>query len=238
MIQPALRRAIDSAKMASCMNSLKQFSMALDMYTVDNQGYYPGHHTVTGTVYTWEGQITVVWPTRIREYMGKTIEPYTCPMADERATWTKQFGSGLPARYGYDADEIRLTNRSFFSYGYNDWGVREFNNPHLGLGGHIGQGINGEQLQSRLYSPSSMIALGDSRTNGTWDTCIDPVDGGREYPSVRHFNGTVLAFADAHVKWMDHFDLMDDLSIWNATGESHNARHNHNAYCQEPDAFR
>ena len=203
MLLPALGRARLSAQASACSNNLRQIGMAMGGYTVDNKGYYPGHHTTEPK--TW-----IVWPARIRSYAADMTAPFWCPSNDPGFKWVMRFDGQYGAEYGYQEGETRLTFRSGFSYGYNDWGVKEFTDPHLGLGAWVGHPKWGELPEARVQVPYDMIALTDSKSDFNWDTAVDPwdrVDG--EWPSSRHFGGSNVLFCDGHVSGEKQRGLTD-----------------------------
>ena len=184
MLLPALSNARKRARTTSCMNNLRQLGLGLSMYTVDHD-YYPAHHFPDGTI---------VWPGRIYQYI-QTMEAYWCMENKSYFKWNEGRNAIAP---GFP---FNLSPTSGFSYGYNDWGVKEFTNPHLGLGGHAGVVGIGEVRVSRVLAPSDMIALGDSKSDFKWDTAIDPSDGtDEEWPSERHMGSANINFCDGHVE--------------------------------------
>jgi prepilin-type N-terminal cleavage/methylation domain-containing protein/prepilin-type processing-associated H-X9-DG protein len=195
MLLPALTRAKEKGRQALCLSNTKQMSLSFALYMDDNAEYAPGHHTT--------GPIHVVWITRLRAY-AKDEKVFNCP-TEVKPGWTKTYGSGEPAIFDYEADEVRITNSSVFHYGYNDWGVAEFANPHLGLGGHVGDPVHGELNVAQVQQPEDMVMIAGSNTDGVWDTAIDPADAGgvlaSEAPTIRHLNGTMVTFVDGHSKW-------------------------------------
>ena len=217
IIAPHLGRAKQHARAAKCGSNVHQMAVAMKTYGT-TWGYYPGHHLV--------GPSVAVWPTRVRKYTGGGMGAFNCPSADEAYLWRKQYGSGQPAEHGYEADEVRLTWQSGFTYGYNDWGVREFTDPHLGLGGHCGHSVHGEVRLSRVVLPSDMIALADSKADRVWDTAIDPNDfEDNEWPSKRHFGHSQVAFCDGHVEFISQAKLIEPSHWarrrWNNDHKSH-----------------
>ena len=163
MLLPALQRARQQAKAVVCGSNLRQLGLAMGNYVAE-YSHYPGHHTVTPRLW-------VIWPTRLRFYAGMNTDVFWCPSSQLYFKWTPTFDGRLrePPSYGYQWNEVRLTNRSGFSYGYNDWGVREFTNPHLGLGGHVDDPACrhcGELSEKRVQRPAEMIAIADSKAEG------------------------------------------------------------------------
>jgi prepilin-type N-terminal cleavage/methylation domain-containing protein len=59
MILPALETARERARMAVCMNNLKQMSLAMIMYTNDNDGYFPPIPVGVGNGGAWFSDVGV-----------------------------------------------------------------------------------------------------------------------------------------------------------------------------------
>ena len=218
LLLPALSRARAKGKATHCLNNLKQVGLGLALYHDDNNDFFPGHHIGGGVI---------VWAPRIRTYMAGTEDMgvFWCPSSDGRAYWTVEYGSGDAEEWGYFEDEKRLRGGSWFSYGYNDWGVREFHSPHLGLGGHAHEKRHSNVNKSMIMQPDDMIVASDTTTDGVWDGAIDPTDGGREHPSDRHFFGSNVLFDDGHVSWYQKFQLVhpfaERYNWWNNDHQPH-----------------
>ncbi len=218
ILLPALGQSRKAAKAALCLSNVRQMGTALVLYQYDNKTYYPGHHTQSGPV--------IVWPTRLRVYMEGNLQIFFCPVNDPAFKWVRQTQSGQKAEYGYEQNEKRLTNKSGFSYGYNDWGVQEFTVPHLGLGGWVGHKDFGEVKESRVRFPSEMICIADSKSDFNWDTALDPSDAAdAEWPSPRHFGGSSVVWADGHGSTHKQRDLVaatpKSRRLWNNDGLPH-----------------
>ncbi|MCA9299379.1 MAG: prepilin-type N-terminal cleavage/methylation domain-containing protein [Phycisphaerales bacterium] len=204
ILLPALGSAKRAAKQVTCASGLRQVGIGIAAYAMQ-EGFYPGHHLSAGS--------TLVWAPRIRAFMDAGNEAFYCPSADKEAIWESEWGfsSDRYEEYGYHEGEFPVrANRVWFSYGYNDWGVAEFTDPHLGLGGHVGHPIHGEPREHRVVQPDQMVAIGDSNTDGVWDTAIDPADAtDAEWPSPRHDDGANITWADGHVKWQRQRELVE-----------------------------
>ncbi len=183
MLLPALAKAKERAKRIHCQNNLKQLGLGLTMYTQDN-GAYPGHHRQSGMI---------MWPGRLFEYV-ENEDVYFCAANKRFFKWEREAVQFRPFPFNLFPD-------SGFSYGYNDWGVEEFHDPHLGLGGWVGHPRHGEINAEAVKTPAQMIAIGDSRSDFTWDTALDPTVDAGERPSKRHNEGANMVFADGHVEW-------------------------------------
>ena len=226
ILLPSMGRAVAVAQAAACGSNLRQVSLAVTSYHADNWRFFPGHHT-RGT-----GADYIAWTGRLLKYVGYQRDAFYCPTADEEARWTKKTGnpSNAPQANGYEPGEYPIFRNTKFSYGYNDWGLKEFNNPHLGLGGWVGDPVHGEVSMSRIVSMSSMVMFADSTIDGLWDTAIDPLGDGvaalTEYPDPRHFDGSMVVFTDGHVA-REAFDDLTDMSDngvrrkWNNDNQAH-----------------
>ena len=119
-----------------------------------------------------------------------------------------------------------MNGDEFFSYGYNGWGVRRFSNPHLGLGGHTGDPRWHELHASKLKKPDDMIAIGDSFSDGIWDTWLTPQSiYPTSWPSKRHFGGSQILFCDLHIEHSTQKELVvrtDSAMVrWNNDHKPH-----------------
>ena len=215
ILLPSLAQARRQAKATLCGTNLRQMSIALGGY-ISESGYYPGHHTVNPH---W-----IVWPPRLRRYTQNSVDVFWCPASKPIFQWVVEYDSREPrASYGYRDEEVRLTPSTGFSYGYNDWGVREFTDPHLGLGGHVDDANCswcGELAEQKVKSPQDMIAIADSNADFVWDTAIDPADRvDAEWPSRRHYGNTEVLFRDGHVERIDRDKLVESTDgarkMWN-----------------------
>ncbi len=223
LLLPALGKARESAMDAQCMSNLRQQGLALGTFTSE-KGFFPGAHT-TGTQF---GDPMLVWMPQIREYASDEENTFNCPIENPAYWWRERYGSGRPGAYGYRDDEMRIYHNNYFTYGYNDWGVREFANPHLGLGNHIDSAppgkmaiVNGEIGQlpvDRVVMPSNMIAIGDNTPDGRWDGVIDPTDLGPEWPGDRHHDGGYFVFVDGHASFFLQSDLVLPVGSGSGSG--------------------
>jgi len=219
ILVPSLAQARERAKMVKCAANLRTIGAGLIQYVIDN-GYYPGHHLRDNTI---------VWPPRLREYTGPEIRVFWCPEVVSRYRWQPKFTHlNWDYGYGYAPKEIPLRANSPFCYGYNDWGVREFTTPHLGLGGWVDADLIkypdakywAELPEHRVKVPAEMIAIADSKADGIWDTAIDAeLWQDHEWPSKRHYGGSVVLFCDGHALWMSQKRLVEPTEwsrrIWN-----------------------
>ncbi|MBX2850111.1 MAG: DUF1559 domain-containing protein [Phycisphaeraceae bacterium] len=205
ILLPALGTARRSAQAIQCSNNLKQIMLATYGYSIENKSVFP--------VGLNNARDTWIWPSLIRDFAdaeGLEAEWFKCPSTDQTTVWDVSFGSGLPAQYGYQADEMRLLPSTDlkFSYGYNIWG-RAPTTPARGMGAYEG---GGDVKVSQVVSPSEMIAFADS---SGWEFSTEAYSGfvGLErvsqYPGDIHSGNANFAFADGHVEAINKEDATD-----------------------------
>ncbi len=247
LLVPALSGAREAARGVKCLSNLRQLGLATAAYLNDQRSYFPGHHfqqgvgvlSPLGSAFKTDRDPIIVWPTRLRPYVSHLTAPFNCPSAAREFHWRVEFdlsaNSNSPMPFGYEPGEKALTNTSGFSYGYNDWGVKAFTNPQLGLGGWVGHKSFGEIPESRIAFPSQMVAIADSRSNFWWDTALDPTDGPNdEWPSDRHAKftprgpsdenatqrgpsgGSNVLWADGHANFRTRASLVEPTSAMRA----------------------
>ena len=74
MLLPALSKAKETARKASCMNNLKQMGLGFALYADDYGGYLPV------TTYKYSASIEgYPWDTAILDYMGGSLDTFRCP---------------------------------------------------------------------------------------------------------------------------------------------------------------
>jgi prepilin-type N-terminal cleavage/methylation domain-containing protein len=223
ILLPSLAKAKEQAKAAVCMSNLRQLALVMGMYRQDNKGYFPGDHKEGA------GGSYITWAPRFRKYLNDDPSLFYCPSADIEFRWQKRYGYTGPVKievFGYERGEFPLKGAEFFCYGYNGWGVLDFTRPHLGLGGHVGEGRWDEIAEKDVRQLDDMIVISDSFSNGVWDTWICPYKRYKQmWPGDRHRLGSNVLFADQHIKWFSQEKLVtqDDqlMARWNNDHEPH-----------------
>ncbi len=218
LLLPALARAKSKARQTSCLNNLRQIGLATVMYVGDN-GKYPGCLWASSPFY-------YVWPVRIFSNMGNNRKAFWCPAANVNSAWDTNSNRSIiravsPLTGLVDTYAVSETTR--FSYGYNDWGLKDPGAGQLGMGGDVN--IVGEVKESQVKRPSDMIVTSDSKPDGSFDGNIDPKQSD-QWPSNRHNRRTVLNFADGHSEAPLRKDVVSPLSDpwrrrWNNDNDPH-----------------
>ena len=126
LLLPALSKAKAKAQSAKCISNLRQWSMFVTMYTVDNRETFMTENggTVEGT-----------WMLQLQDLYGKDGKFRLCPMATQPTT----SGYGNTSQFwGYDDSNKAIgyfRKGDYGSYGINHW----INSLPPGWGGWRGQ---------------------------------------------------------------------------------------------------
>jgi prepilin-type N-terminal cleavage/methylation domain-containing protein len=215
LLLPALANAKAQAKQTSCLNNLRQVSLANAMYVSDNKTY-PGSYSSLTNCY--------VWMTRILPNTGNNRAVFGCPAAAPDSAWDTNVNHTLGGTWiTGEYDPFTVTPNSRFSMGWNDWGLGQAPSgpglgdiaDNLGCGADIDGGFAyGPTKDTSIVAPAQMINFADTRglpvneTMNSWEANLDPTDlgsdgqagfGGQE-PSNRHNYKTDIACCDGHAE--------------------------------------
>lgn len=211
---PALSRAKEAGRAASCKSNLRQLGFALTMYGGEHAHYPYGADFERG----------LLWYDSLKDYYADAEPVMDCPSyrGDKGYWWS---GSFIAYRGG--------------SYGYNGFGSRSRAYTYLTVHDMLGLGgdrPNKELRERRLdpvsvvqvRNPSDMIAIGDSMItpfgNGTTTYMLTIADG-MITDTNRHGSKSNIAFADGHAESIanDHLVAKTELSRrrWNNDNLSH-----------------
>ena len=223
LLMPALGKARKQALEVKCAANLRSIGQGLMMYT-QRYGYYPG------CVYAGPDSHVIVWPTRLREFLGPDRGVFNCPArGPEMPEWSVnwQYGSGTyfatkaHTAYGYEIGEPLLIPGRPFSYDYNAHGlVFSWGTPterQLGLGAFLRPETPAERAiemkASRVKLASEMIAVADTadRSSG-WGLCANSYPP-YQWPGTVHRRGANVLFCDGHVRWYAQADLVVGASL-------------------------
>ena len=229
MLLPTLARAKEKAKSISCLNNLKQLSLAAQMYVNDNQGAYPPRIDFSNG-----SKVTSRWPDKFYDNYGRNVNLLLCPSETTNAPETAN-----------DSDPTANADfkpRSYIINGWNDYfqSVNPAGDP---------SGLNpGDCMkESAIRHVSDQIVLGE-KTDFHPDYYMDLNEGsygggvGNDFGGIlnqsRHnssgadgINGTGSggsnhAMADGSARYIRFPQSVDPMNLWAATdGGSDQLRH-------------
>jgi len=218
LLLPALAKSKAKAQQTACLNNLRQIGLATVMYVNEHQKF-PGCIKVPEFYY--------LWPVRLFSQMGTNRAAFWCPAGKAEWRWDTNYNRTLRGNIEVIGANPWRTGPAAFTYGYNDWGLR---NPvpdigqQLGLGGDINPPSQPEMPESRVRAPSEMIMLADSKTDTNWDGNIDPKEQD-QWPAKRHNGKTVLMFVDGHSEAARRQDVVDPKGRWRSRWNNDNLPH-------------
>ncbi|MCM8785072.1 MAG: type II secretion system GspH family protein [Candidatus Omnitrophica bacterium] len=201
MLLPALSKAREKARQATCMSNLKQLGLAFAMYLNDYDNYYPAYYS-NGNYYGYGGSGWMhFWITQIFPYV-KNWRAYYCP------NYYKYGKGGPPPVYENPAMEYVYMGGYGFNTGY----------------GTEPAGLNRVYIpdscgvkESQLKNSSATLLLGESMIYPWWTSNCGACNWqgwGDSHWQYRHTNGANLLFCDYHVKWYPK-EILENTQYYN-----------------------
>ena len=247
MLLPALAKAKSKAKQTACINNMREIGIAGVMYINDNLQYTGDLSTPAGG----SANYYYVWPPRLFNLMGNNRAAFSCPAAQPWTAWDTNLNHSLGGTGpGGVYDPYAITDTSYFSLGYNDWGIHfqngqeEVTVPQLGLGGDVdGSLTQGPIKDSRVVKPTDMIWICDVPSvpltvTPNFNANTEPADvrlttGHSACPANRHNYRTDILFCDGHVESALRNDVRNpNSSFWRARWNNDNNPHLSYGYWQ------
>ncbi len=197
MLLPALNKARNTARRASCMSNLKQLGTAMQMYGGDHD-YLPVR-TEGHCFRTWKFQLAAyllnatINDANAGNYpaLGKGV--FLCP------AWSRDMLNANLLTLG--KKELPFSEfAKFGGYGYNGFGC--------------GNAIATPTKMSKVYKPSEVLAVGDGadRDLYSYDSTMLLDNEKRIYNHApvgdRHDNGINAVWLDGHASWEQRSKLM------------------------------
>jgi prepilin-type N-terminal cleavage/methylation domain-containing protein len=199
MLLPALSKAKAKAGRTYCLNSRKQISLFMQLYTDDNNDTFPAHRNEGLNTADETPSLTNWWGTTIIGYARNQSNLFQCPnfggkRRDNGVTWSWKFDAHL------------------VGYGYNGF----FLGPEPYAGSSVSVGginfVNARRFKrSSIVNPSDNLLIGESmpRSDLKWSSslwwpaaCMDQrtsTTRGFEGIDTRRHQGTgVVVFNDGH----------------------------------------
>lgn len=213
MLLPALGRAKESARRIACVNHEKQLALALQMYTGENNGYFPPRIS------------TNRWPTTLLQYYSD-LKILKCP-SDIWAKPTTAPAAGGGQRPGESVARTYLFN------GFNDYYRNIVGRNEMANFRRLG---NGEIVikEGEIPEPSATVAFGerDNRPGALpqYHMDFDAMDDLTGLHQSMHGNavrtgrggGSNYAMVDGHVDFVKYGRTFNPVNLWAVSAEERN----------------
>ncbi|MCM8771468.1 MAG: prepilin-type N-terminal cleavage/methylation domain-containing protein [Candidatus Omnitrophica bacterium] len=190
MLLPALSKARERARQAACMNNMKQWGLALEMYLNDYEGYFPPSRNVQTSPYKY-------WYDYLCTYIGKEDLDHRGYMKNRERNDTMK---NCPTKTIHSAPKRQ--------YWYNDcipdYLVNQDVCPYIRADGTITTPNEVAFKISRIKKPDKTLFLIDGRYGyGGVIEYVGRTNPGFQYCAVdyRHSQGANVLFVDSHVEW-------------------------------------
>jgi len=196
---PVFARARENARRSSCLSNMKQIGLGIQMYTQDyDEKIVRYRYLVNGSTSSYYG-----WQAALYPYV-KSTQLFVCPSATKLAP-------AACTSAGYDPTYVSTTGTGSGSYGYNY--------DYLGNTTDIAlAAITVPSETVMITEASDLFGSGPIYPPSLWNTahtisCNPAVQNYGDQRGMWHFDGTNIAFADGHAKWMK----WDALRTYNGT---------------------
>jgi prepilin-type N-terminal cleavage/methylation domain-containing protein len=203
MLLPALAKAKAKGQRTYCMNSLKQVSLFMQLYTDDYDDTFPGHRNEGLPRGTNQKILTNWWGNTIIGYARGQSNLFRCPAMKGRRT-----DNGVRWEWRFDCDMV--------GYGYNAYflGRHPYDAETINVGG-INFAATWRFKRSAIVSPAENLVIGESMPTSAleWSSSLwwpaarmnmDSANGQnsrRQFEGVdpiRHLGTGIVVFNDGH----------------------------------------
>ena len=193
MLLPALNKAREKGRSASCMSRTKGQSLAILLYTSDNNDYLPLNQVAAKYKYNFDNNGAalsnankVCYPLAVADYM--------------RDGTTYNFWSSGAATEFRCPSNTMVVSITGFNY-YISGGGGDF--PVIKIGGNIGTATPGELVMIHCFRYGTYYSTGKESKDSTL-----PDDYNRNYDGKRHLGATNYAFLDGHAESLKYNNIM------------------------------
>ena len=214
MLLPVLSKAKEAGRRISCLNNLRQLSLAAHMYVDDYQGAYPQRNNVDR------------WPDRFYNNYGKNVRLLVCPTDIALPTSPGTSGSS-PSNNVPDA-----APRSYLINGWNDYFADQFGTTVWGTLEPDMAALPASIKENAIIHVSDTVLLGE-KNHAAGDFFMDLLEGnGNDATGVdeqsQHDNkgttstqnvkgnsgGSNYAMTDGSARFIKFPQSVDPLSLW------------------------
>ncbi len=215
MLLPALSRAKEAGKRISCLNNMRQLSLAVQMYVGDFQGAFPPRSN------------TDRWPSRLYDNYGKNVKVLLCP--------TDGINGQAPNTDTNSAIVADAARRSYLINGWNDWFADSLGG-NTDFGAVSAAAAQSGMRENNIRYRTDTIVFGEKFSSAS-DYYMDLLEGksGNDIDQVfeqsRHAGSGVVsttsgsagaggsnyAFADGSARYYKSPKAMFPLNLWCVT---------------------
>jgi len=195
LMMPSIARAKAKANQISCLNNMRQLTLAATMYANDHDEEFPPRRVLTNA-----------WPFKLKPYYVNW-QVLTCP--------SDRFGI-----VGLVANDLN-PNRSFIINGFNDY-FKVNLSPNDYKAVQQWRFAHGMRVAA-IPRPSETILLGEKRS-ASHHVHMDTDQGQRgndfeEIEHKRHGEGSNFAFVDGSSRWVKKYQELYPENLWAVVNE-------------------
>ena len=198
---PLFANAKERARQTRCLNNLKQLSLAFLAYADDNDDTLPrGSGRMDQRLPDWVGSTWLDWNASKPPKHLDVTKGQLWPFVRTRDVYLCPTDHGIPA--------LNVTDSPRFwplSYGIN-WTLG-FSSDAQGQPAPVklGPAVAGRSQRVLLLIQEMRRTIND----GFFAWVVGSgITGTNDFPDKVHYNGTTVAYADAHVRWVTHRELI------------------------------
>ena len=188
MLLPALSKAKDKAKSASCLSNMKQLGLGMQLYADENQGWLPVKPEVNATIKAY-------WNCQLYNFMGGNTKIFKCPSYSGKdfdnvtANW-KNVNGGKDEKYsGSYGNNGRMSNPNATN---PDYTMQRFLDRSTGGGS----------------APLIFDITGPTISAQPHRLLVDVTHAEGQYSfGRRHGFGGNIAYSDGSARWISFTDL-------------------------------
>jgi len=188
MLLPALSKAKEKAKSASCLSNMKQIGLGFQLYADENEGWLPVKPEVCAAIKGY-------WNVQLYGYMGGNIQVFKCPSYSGKAfdnvssNW-KSVNGGKDVNY-------------FGCYGNNGrMSIANATNPDYTMQRFLDRSTGGGTVPLAFDITGPTISAQPHRLL----VAVTHPEGQYSF-GRRHNNGGNIAYSDGSARWISFTDL-------------------------------
>lgn len=176
---PVFARARENARRANCLSNVKQISLGMMMYIQDYDECFPPQYGAA------------IWPNLLQTYI-KAYGIMRCPSSPNASGWATDVTNGYSQTYAFTGGVVGV----YIQAGYPIRHLAVIDEPsrtYMLVESRFPKGASPDYYALRGYG-AAYVNLG-------YPAIARPEDD-VHFADTRHFDGSVVGFADGHVKWI------------------------------------